>query len=119
MSRQKGNLGEDIAISFLVKKNFKIITKNYYTKHGEIDIIVTDKEYIVFVEVKYRTNKNFGSPAEAVTNNKIKKITKSAIYYISQNNIQNKDIRFDIIEITKIKNEYVINHIVDSFYPVY
>lgn len=110
-NKEIGNFGEDVATNFLKEKGYKILEKNFSCKQGEIDIIAKDKKEIVFVEVKTRTNTNYGYPAEAVNVAKQKHIYNSAKYYIHINNLYNEFIRFDIIEIYFIKKNYKINHI--------
>ena len=96
-----GKYGENIAVQYLKQKNYKIITQNFRCKQGEIDIIAEEKKNkeIVFIEVKTRTNLNYGVASEAVNNIKINHIYKTAQYYILKNKIQNKSIRIDVIEI--------------------
>lgn len=104
--------GEKIATEYLNKNNYKIIERNFRCRQGEIDIIAYDKkckEY-VFVEVKTRTNFEYGKPIDSVNKMKQKHIASATKYYIYLNNIENKYIRFDIIEIYK-KDKYIINHI--------
>ena len=69
-----GNNYETVAAGFLQKLGYKIIAKNYRVKAGEIDIIASDKKTIVFVEVKFRKNNNYGNPYEFVTKQKQQKI---------------------------------------------
>ncbi len=119
-NKEKGKIGEDIATKYLIDQNYHIITKNFKCRQGEIDIIAKDKikKEIVFVEVKTRTNQKYGSPSEAVDENKQKYIYKSAEYYVYKHNLYNKAIRFDIIEINIdiIKKKIRINHIKKAFY---
>ena len=118
-NKEKGKIGEDIATKYLIDQNYHIITKNFKCRQGEIDIIARDKieKEIVFVEVKTRTNKKYGSPSEAVDEHKQKHIYKSAEYYVYRHNLYNKAIRFDIIEINIdiIKKKIRINHIKKVF----
>ena len=118
-NKEKGKIGEDIATKYLIDQNYHIITKNFKCRQGEIDIIAKDKikKEIVFVEVKTRTNQKYGSPSEAVDENKQKYIYKSAEYYVYKHNLYNKAIRFDIIEINIdiIKKKIRINHIKKAF----
>ena len=85
-----GNYGEDVANKFLKKNKYKIIEKNYSCKFGEIDIIAKDKNILVFVEVKSRTNEKYGTPALAVNYYKQKNIIKTAKHYIMENKLQNE-----------------------------
>ena len=95
-----GKRGEEIAAEFLKKQGVDIIEKNYHTKFGEIDLIGFDKSTIIFIEVKLRNNDNFGTPVEAITQTKLKRIYKSALWYISMHK-HNYDYRFDVIAIRK------------------
>lgn len=104
----KGRKGEDLALEYLEKNGFVIIEKNFRSRFGEIDLIVKDGQTIVFVEVKYRLSENYGSPKEAVTNEKIKKIIMTAQYFITKNNF-NSLYRFDVVSIYKDKIEHIKN----------
>ena len=95
-----GKRGEEIAAEFLKKQGVDIIEKNYHTKFGEIDLIGFDKSTIIFIEVKLRNNDNFGTPVEDITQKKLKRIYKSALWYISMHK-NNYDYRFDVIAIRK------------------
>jgi putative endonuclease len=77
-----GRFGEDVAENFLRKKGIKIIGRNVRTPFGEIDIIGEEKDKLYFVEVKTRSNDSFGTPAEAVNNEKKEHIIKSVMYYL-------------------------------------
>ncbi len=111
-NREKGNLGEKKAIDFLLNKGYSIIETNYQKKYGEIDIIAKKDTYIIFIEVKYRKNINKGYPREAVCLKKQKKIKNTALSYILENNINDTDFSFDVIEI--IGSD--ITHIENAFY---
>lgn len=106
-----GKNGEDIAVEYLVKNGYKVIERNFYCKTGEIDIIALKDEYLVFIEVKTRSGKQYGSPSEAVTKSKLGHLYKTARYYVYTRNLQDEFIRFDVIEIYFENSEYKINHI--------
>lgn len=108
-----GRLGENIATKYLENFKYKIISRNFSCRHGEIDIIASNESYIIFVEVKTRTNLQYGEPAEAVTEIKQKHIKNSAKYFLYKNNINHNYIRFDIIEvyINTNKHKCKVNHI--------
>lgn len=110
-----GNIGEEMAALFLIKKGYMILSRNFRYKKSEIDIIAQKDKTIAFVEVKTRTNAFFQEPELSVTRSKQKQITKGANYYIQENEID-LDVRFDIIAITLFGNK--INHIEDAFYPL-
>jgi len=106
-----GKFGEDIAINYLQKQKYKVIERNFVCKQGEIDIIAKDNNEIVFVEVKTRTSIKYGNPIEAVNRNKIKHLYNSAQFYLYKNKLQNRFVRFDVIEIyIKNKKCYIKHH---------
>ncbi len=97
--RQDGSKGEAIVVDFLKQKGFSIKTCNYFCKTGEIDIIAEIKDIIVFVEVKARRNQKYGRPAEAVTPNKLKRIERTALWYMSANKLHHRPARIDVVEV--------------------
>ena len=110
-----GNYGEDCAAKFLEKNKYKIIERNFSCKFGEIDIIAKDKNILVFVEVKSRTNEMYGTPAMAVNYYKRKNIVKTAKYYIMKNKLQNEFCRFDVVEILLENDDNNIRLIKNAF----
>lgn len=94
-----GLTGEQKAVEFLKTKKYKILEMNYKNKIGEIDIIASKKDYIVFVEVKARETRMFGSPCEAVGKLKQQKIRKTAQVYLLQKKLFDFPCQFDVIEI--------------------
>lgn len=102
-----GNEGEDLAASFLQKKGYEIVIRNYRYKHAEIDLIVKQKELLVFVEVKTRSSSSFGEPEDFVDAKKATKIFEAAEHYMFESN-WNGNIRFDIVSVkTGFKTEVV------------
>lgn len=106
-----GKIGEDLAIKYLKNKGYKIIERNFQCRQGEIDIIAKDKNEIVIIEVKTRKCLDYGNPAEAVDDNKRKRIYKSAEYYLYIKKLEKFYVRIDVIEIYIKRNKYYINHI--------
>lgn len=96
-NREIGNKYEEIAVKLLVSRNYKILERNYRVKAGEIDVIAEIDDTIVFVEVKYRKNENFGYGIEAVDYRKIRRIYKAAEIYLMLNKKLSSKIRFDCI----------------------
>lgn len=101
LKREIGNKGEDIAVKLIKKKGYKIIERNFNVpKVGEIDIIATKKEYLVFVEVRLRKTAFYGSGAETVDVYKQKRLVKAALTYMKLNNLTDVPARFDVVSIT-------------------
>lgn len=111
---EKGKYGESLAKDYIISKGYKILELNYTTKLGEIDIIALYKDIIVCIEVKTRTNKNFGYAYEAVNFGKQKKIINTSNIYIKHKKIKDIQIRYDIIEIY-LEKHININHIENAF----
>ncbi|MDR3112598.1 MAG: YraN family protein [Elusimicrobiota bacterium] len=105
----KQNIGfekeKDIA-NFLIGKGFEILNLNFTLPCGEIDIVAKDKRDIVFIEVKYRKSNYAGTPQEAVSIQKQKKLIKTALIYMQQNEIS-ANVRFDVAAISKDKIEII------------
>ena len=77
-----GNQGENLACDYLKKQGYKILGRNYRIRGGEIDIVATDQNYLVFVEVKTRYSHQYGLPVESMTTWKIKFLLKTAKFYL-------------------------------------
>lgn len=100
-----GQAAEKLAKIYLLKQGFVFIEKNYHCRHGEIDLIFKDNETIVFVEVRFRRQVNFGSACESIDKKKQKKIIKAAEYYLHYHRLsESVTSRFDVIGITPSKN---------------
>lgn len=109
--QETGKSGEDIAVEYLEKKGYIILERNFRCNQGEIDIIAMDKQEIVFIEVKTRSNQNYGLASEAVNKQKRKHMIKAIKYYIYVRNLENDFIRIDVMEIYIKGKKAYINHI--------
>ena len=106
-----GNEGEKIARKYLEQNGYIILEKNFSCNQGEIDIIALDNKEIVFIEVKTRTNTNYGLASEAVNKQKKMHLINAIKYYIHIRNLENEYIRVDVIEIYLKNEKAYINHI--------
>ena len=97
-----GKFGENIAAEYLQSKNYNIITANYYTREGEIDLVCQKDNRLIFDEVKTRTNKNFGWPEEAVTDEKLEKLVMAGEKYLQEHDL---DLAWQIDVISIIINK--------------
>ncbi|MGB5684809.1 MAG: YraN family protein [Candidatus Electrothrix sp.] len=91
-----GRSGEDLAVQHLEQQGYTILERNYRLRIGEIDIIARDGEYLVFIEVKTRRSKRFGSPFEAVDLRKQQKIFNIAAVYLQGKELP---VRFDVVAV--------------------
>ena len=113
-----GKFGERLAQKNLIKEGYKIIQTNYKEKWGEIDIIASFKNLLVFVEVKTIINENFYLknspllPEDQITFKKLKNLNQTILYYLNKNHLES-DYRLDVIaiEINPILKKYRLRHL--------
>lgn len=99
-SRQSlGQNGEKIAADFLQGRGYTILVRNYRRRTGEIDIIAREGEMLVFIEVKTRSGKAYGSPAAAITPRKQRQISRTAQYYLAEQDLFDTPARFDVVTV--------------------
>lgn len=97
--RQIGAYYEQTAGRYLEQLGYKILEYNYRCRLGEIDIVAKDGEYMVFCEVKYRSDRKRGNPLEAVDFRKQQTIFRCAMFYLTEHGFENIPCRFDVIGI--------------------
>jgi putative endonuclease len=98
--REIGSQYEQRAVNYITEQGYQVIETNFRCRSGEIDIIAKDKGFLVFIEVKYRTNRLRGLPQEAVDVRKIKKISQTGQYYMLIKGISfDTPCRFDVVTI--------------------
>lgn len=98
-NKDTGNFGENLATEYLINLGFEILTKNWRYKHLEIDIIASKAQKLHIVEVKTRSNLNYGYPEEFIGKQKFQFLKNAAAIYQYQNP-KWKNIQFDVIAIT-------------------
>lgn len=112
-----GKKGEALALTHLREKGYHVRETNWLYRKAELDIVAEFDDYLVVVEVKTRSSREFESPKEAVTIKKQKHIVRAADAYIQQFDID-MECRFDIVSVLIQGNEIEIEHIEDAFYPM-
>jgi putative endonuclease len=103
MSQKIGFIAEKYACDYLQKQGLKLITSNYRCRVGEIDLIMQDNEFLVFIEVRARTSATHGNALESVNYFKQQKLIKAATYYLLQQKCMDLPMRFDIFALDGIK----------------
>jgi putative endonuclease len=81
-NRETGRQGEEIAANYLKEKGYEIVSRNFSTRFGEIDLICRDKGIMVFVEVKAKKGVDFGRPEEMFTRGKYERVKRMATVYL-------------------------------------
>ena len=109
MKKKIGQDGEEQALSFLEGKGYMILTRNFRSRFGEIDIIAYEKKtnYTVFVEVKTRTNLAVGRAEESITATKKQRMLKTAMYYLAIH--PTEYIRFDLVAINLFEENAIMH----------
>ncbi|MBR5273012.1 MAG: YraN family protein [Clostridia bacterium] len=107
-------MGEIESTRFFRDNGYKILNVNFRTRFGEIDIICTKGNYIIFAEVKTRCEDSIAKPREFVDYNKQSKIVNTAMIYLSSNKFKLQP-RFDVVEVVHSKSGVKINHIKNAF----
>lgn len=110
-----GKRGEEAALGLLKKNGYRIIARNYKTKMGEIDIIARDRDSLCFVEVKTRSSQNFGQSSEAVVGLKQRRIAKTALCFLKENNLLSRRARFDVVSVSCAKGQEKLDLIKNAF----
>ena len=105
----RGHSYEKLAGKFFQQQGFEIIERNWRTGHLEIDLIVQQENLIVFVEVKSSSSQEYGHPAQRVNKKKIGNLSRAAQQYLIDHNIENSDLRFDVVTFTAGQLEHYPN----------
>ena len=118
-NKRKGLHYENLARHYLSRHGLVLLEQNYHCRFGEIDLIMMQQEVVCFIEVKYRKSLAYGGAASAISIQKQKKIVKTALCFIAQNDkIKQHSMRFDALLMQQqADNESPdINWIQNAFY---
>ena len=114
--KKLGSEGEQIALTFIKKRGFKILSTNYRSPVGEVDIIAAKKNLISFIEVKTRQSSHFGHPEEAIRRKKMKRIIRTAQHYLVTHNLYDKvTVRFDVLSLVKKDASFDVEYFKNAF----
>jgi len=113
--RELGQMGESLAASYLIGCGWRIVDRNVRYREGEIDIVAARGGILAFVEVKTRRSSAFGSPAEAVTWRKQRKIRAVASRYLSERHPHARSVRFDVVDIARDRGGFMVTHLENAF----
>ncbi len=98
--RSLGQRGEDHAARFLKRLGYKIVARSDRGRLGEIDLVAVDRQTVVFVEVKTRRSHDTGHPADAVDQDKQRRLTRLALAYLKRHELLENPARFDVVAVT-------------------
>jgi putative endonuclease len=115
-----GERGEAAAAKFLRRCGYKIVSRQDRHRLGEVDIVAVDGQTVVFVEVKTRTSHDAGHPAEAITPDKQRRLTRVALSFLKRHGLLERAARFDVIAVTweDLRRRPTIEHYKNAFEAV-
>lgn len=116
-TRATGAITEQFAKQYLINLGLTFVDENIHCRQGEIDLIMKDKDILVFIEVKYRKNSNFGGAISAVSKAKQNKIKYCSTFYLHKMNLNeyNTPCRFDVIALEGDINQPQVTWLKNAF----
>lgn len=108
-----GDLGENFAAELYEKSGYTVVTRNYHSRYGEIDLIAENSDTLCFVEVKTRNLTSLGTPAEAVDYRKQKKLTLTAMRFLTEADTF-KQPRFDVLELWQKDGKIIRYNLIEN-----
>lgn len=113
---ERGHDAEALACRHLCAQGLRLVERNFRCHSGELDLVMQDGDYLVFVEVRYRKNKDYGGGIESITSHKQRKLIRAASYYLLNRYGGNPPpARFDVIALTGTAGSNAIEWIADAF----
>jgi len=111
-----GSYGERVAAAFVRRNGYRVLTRNFASERGEIDLICRDGDTLVFVEVRSRTGEQFGRPAESIDARKVEAVRATAQDYLKL--LKRDDIphRFDAVEVRLKVGEVPVCTLLQNFF---
>jgi putative endonuclease len=107
-----GRHGEDLAAEYLQQAGFRILARNWRCADGEIDIVMVDRRVLVVCEVKTRSGTGYGTPLEAITRQKVRRLRHLAIRWVQANGVLFDEVRIDAVEVLKDRQGgFTIEHV--------
>jgi len=113
--QNSGKQAEQLALMHLQQQGLSVVTRNFHSRRGEIDLIMKDKDALVFVEVRYRKSAKYGSALESVNHTKQFRIIHTAQAYLQQHPENYLECRFDVVAIRPNNNTNEITWVKDAF----
>jgi putative endonuclease len=109
-----GKNGENLAVEFLLKKGYEIVSRNFIYQKAEVDIIARKGSTLAIIEVKTRSTPDFGNPQEFVKAKQIQNLVKAVDHFVDEHDLD-VEVRFDIVAIIKNKAGTRLEHLEDAF----
>lgn len=115
-NHQRGQWAEQVAFEYLKRKKLKLLSRNYHSPAGEIDLIMLHHETIVFIEVRFRSDNSYLHALETINEKKCTRIIKTSQHYLQTNRwAANNPCRFDVITVSEKNDNPEIGWIKNAF----
>jgi putative endonuclease len=99
--RRLGAAGEDAVAAWYEAAGYRVVDRNWRCRDGELDVVVTRGDTLVFCEVKTRASTRFGAPVEAVTLTKQRRLRGLAVRWLAEHDARRRTLRFDVASVTR------------------
>ena len=113
--RETGRRGEDVAAAFVAGLGWRVVVRNFRCRAGEIDVVAMDGDTVVFVEVRARAGRGFGTPLESVDRRKQAQVGRVARHFLSARGWHERAARFDVVGIRLDVDPPAVEHVRGAF----
>lgn len=113
--RGYGDEGEEAAARFLESQGYRILSRNFRCRYGEIDLVAEKDQLLCFVEVRTRSSAVWGDPSNSVSWAKQRRVVKAALHYLFAYRVREKMIRFDVVSVIGRGKDAVLEHLPNAF----
>jgi putative endonuclease len=97
---EAGAMAERKARKYLQKQGLRLLTSNYSCRYGELDLVMSDGEHLVVIEIRYRRHTGFMNPIQSITRAKRDRIARSTLHFMQRStDYRNHPVRFDVISV--------------------
>lgn len=113
--KEYGDEGEEAAVRYLEQQGYRVRTRNYSCRHGELDVVAERGETLCFVEVRMRSTAVWGDPSHTVSFSKQRKVVKAALHYLVAHRLRDRMLRFDVISVVGRGERATVEHLPGAF----
>ena len=113
--RAVGDEGEERAVRFLEARGYRVLTRNFACRYGELDVVAEHEDTLCFVEVRMRSTAVWGDPSHTVSHAKQRRVVKAALHYLALQGSRGRMIRFDVVSIVGRGETATVEHLPGAF----
>ncbi len=110
-----GDEGEERAVRFLEERGYRVLTRNFACRYGELDVVAEHEDTLCFVEVRMRSTAVWGDPSHTVSRAKQRRVVKAALHYLALVGSRGRMIRFDVISVVGRGEHATLEHLPGAF----